>query len=443
MKQEERITNIENPLLTACVSYLREKEGFHELLSAIRDKHTSLGRMGGTVSILISSKEMRDSYESFFLKRFRVGEESRIPLFLFEKRLHESRYSELSVIEILEAYFGTSLVSRADIVQRTEETIQLGWTSIMERYGNTFVHEWLLFEQSERSPIYHEIRRSLQHESDMKDLYTTFDAMNQLPVFGNYVQRLPVFSSETTGDPHYFDEGTNHNRMMKQAIHFFMRKFSVIISESYSKAEFYYSVGILLEDMLNYTTIFGLRLWKDDATEHKGAYGFCQEKQPFHLTLRTIATIQTVSSAERVAYIVENAGVFSELVDRVNESLNQDSALPVIICTSGQLHLSSQLLIRMLIKQSYRIYYSGDFDPEGLEIAWKLKKNHPEHIRYWIYSLSDYEHALSDVAISSTSLTKLNKIQDEELSSVIAYMRSCRKAAYQELLIDRLFESIC
>ena len=42
------------------------------------------------------------------------------------------------------------------------------------------------------------------------------------------------------------------------------------------------------------------------------------------------------------------------------------------MCTYGQVRLSGIILLNLLIESGLKIYYSGDLDPEGIQIADKL-----------------------------------------------------------------------
>jgi len=189
-----------------------------------------------------------------------------------------------------------------------------------------------------------------------------------------------------------------------------------------------------LEEFKN--KIYGFRLYKKDGQEHLGARGFFEEGEPFYLTLRTLSDIKRIEASTKLVYIVENSGVFSELADRLT---GKDAPL---ICTNGQLHVSSQIFLDMLVADGFTLYYSGDFDPEGVEIAWKLKKRYGESFHYWHYQIEDYRKAMSNKEITRDRLFRLEKIDDDELREIIGVMRTEKKAGYQEALLAEMMGDV-
>ena len=76
-------------------------------------------------------------------------------------------------------------------------------------------------------------------------------------------------------------------------------------------------------------------------------------------------------------------------------------------------------------------YYNGDFDPEGLLIAQKLKDKYDDLISS-CYDAGDYEACISSNKISNQSLKKLNNIHSDELLEMKELLFEKKQAAYQE-----------
>jgi len=91
-----------------------------------------------------------------------------------------------------------------------------------------------------------------------------------------------------------------------------------------------------------------------------------------------------------------------------------------------------------LAANGYELYYSGDFDPEGLLMAQRLRLRYRERLRPWRYSVHDYERCLSEVGLSDTRLKQLQAVEDPELVPVRERMQELRSAGYQEQLIEEL-----
>ena len=107
-----------------------------------------------------------------------------------------------------------------------------------------------------------------------------------------------------------------------------------------------------------------------------------------------------------------------------------------MIITSGMPNISLyQLLSKISIDNE--IYYNGDFDPEGLLIAQKLKEKFP-NIKLFCYDLVDYNNSLSSEIISDSRLKKLGNVKDEKLQIIKNKLIESKLSAYQEQNIDRI-----
>ena len=115
-------------------------------------------------------------------------------------------------------------------------------------------------------------------------------------------------------------------------------------------------------------------------------------------------------------YLFENPAVFSVFVKKYPDC--------AAICGNGQPRLATLLLLDFL-KENHSFYYHGDFDPEGLLIAQRLKERYGE--RY-----------LSDVNLSEVRMKKLEKVYLPELLEVKMQMQKRKRAAYQEAMLDML-----
>jgi uncharacterized protein (TIGR02679 family) len=113
-----------------------------------------------------------------------------------------------------------------------------------------------------------------------------------------------------------------------------------------------------------------------------------------------------------------------------------------MICTNGQFKLASLILIDLLIKEGCHIYYSGDFDPEGLKMAQRLKERNQKHIHLWHFQLEDYLGSSPEVLLSEDRITKLESVTLEELRPIKEKMQQVKKAGYQEEILMKLHRDI-
>ena len=157
-------------------------------------------------------------------------------------------------------------------------------------------------------------------------------------------------------------------------------------------------------------------------------YVILEQREPLHLTLMTLGRLAQVGprTGKRV-HIVENPAVFAVLASAWPEA--------AILCGNGQIRLATLVLLD-LFDESIEFWYAGDYDPEGLLIAQKLKERYGERLRLWQYRREFYEKYRSDVEISDRSLKKLDRIYWEELQEIKQALGRQKKAAYQEAMME-------
>lgn len=259
-------------------------------------------------------------------------------------------------------------------------------------------------------------------------LMNVLKSIPELPVFREKKERLAVFAAQITGNPHFYDAGTLAEQLLIQFIRFY---FSIELSEWKTGVEqknaIFYKAGILRDDISNYIIVYGIRGNDEHGQLHSGMEGFVQRKEPMILTLFTVGRLQDIWSENENIYVVENPAVFSWLCETYPEES--------FICTNGQLHFCAYLLLDQIIKHN-RLYYAGDFDPEGLAIAQNIMKRYGKQAKLWNYRPEYYECYLSQVKLREERITQLEKINLEELQEIKNMMKEKKLAAYQENMLE-------
>lgn len=113
-----------------------------------------------------------------------------------------------------------------------------------------------------------------------------------------------------------------------------------------------------------------------------------------------------------------------------------------LICSNGQINLCTYMLIDKLIESNCLIYYAGDYDPEGLLIADKLKKRYQDKLQLWCYDVSYLEQIGINQEISQKRIQILQHINNEKLKMIAQKILVSQKVGYQEGLINIYQENI-
>ena len=413
-----------------CAAYFRERPVYRKVFQKVRAKYESLGHMGGKVTLTNLSQEEKRQLGGFLQKDYTENRTITVSVERLEKCLKESRFSEVTLENLLETYFGQKLTVKKEEREKEAEKRRIFFENLLEMYEHTYMGEWLentlkekrkgydlIFQQYRENPVnLQELVKNISHAAE--------------EIFRNSCKNkmlLPVFAAKTTGNPHYFDAGTTAEKILLYILEFYFPQEKICeMLEVEQKNQIFYKAGILKDDLSNDVLAFGIRGWKDDGTLHEGIDGFFRAGEPVRLTLRTLGKIKNMEAVEKNIYLLDPAA-FSVFTEK-----NSDCAA---VCVNGQPRLSVLLLLDML-KESHRFFYNGDFDPEGLLIAQSLKERYREKLILWNYSRELYEKYLSDVILNENRLKKLGKVSLPELQEIKACMMEMKKAVYQEKMLE-------
>ena len=111
-----------------------------------------------------------------------------------------------------------------------------------------------------------------------------------------------------------------------------------------------------------------------------------------------------------------------------------------MVCTYGQVKLSGIILLDLLVNAGFKIYYSGDIDPEGMQIADKLKRRYGENLEFFGFDEETYFRNISDVKISDERLNKLKTI--ENLKDLCKNISERKMVAYEEANIENIIKFV-
>lgn len=418
-------------LLNECVTYFKKYPVFQKLLEGFWEKYRSLGHWGGTVTLKALSREEKADLGGFLAKDFIGRQVVRITAAQMENALKSTRFAEVEWPEILEQYFERSLVSKKDDLAAKQTEKDKFFETILTPYHETYMGKWMKSVLEHRTDGYgmimqHYRENSLQLEEGLRNVLR---AENELPNLerGENRKLLAVFAAEITGNPHAFDDGTFEDKLLQA---FFKQKTGFQkksgMSETEYKKELYYRAGIIKDKVSNDVLVYGIHGWDDSGMSHEGLEGFCKRREPVRLTLQTTGNLKRAAGKENSVYIVENPAVFSVLLDRYPEK--------AFVCGNGQLNLATYILLDKLA-ESAKLYYTGDYDPEGLLIAQTLKQRYGEILTLWNYDVEWYKRYCTDHILKEARIKKLEKIALPELQELKKTMQIEKKAAYQEAML--------
>ncbi|MCJ7843350.1 TIGR02679 domain-containing protein [Lederbergia sp. NSJ-179] len=388
--------------------------------------------------------EEKRALSGFLGKDYSKSKSIKLTAEKMEKAILKTKYGKtlesVSFQDILEAYHGEPLVSH-----REEERLFL--TERKAYFDN--------LERGARSPLFIALidwirgtkhnRFYQMYNHERAALTKAMGHLNQafaLFPLASY-EYLAVFSSNATGNPHAFDANENEGKLFiyaLQIIHSLESDWEIKELNAEERAELLYEFNIMTDDLLNFVSVFHASGKNKNGNENRLLYGAVQEKAFFHLPLKEIVKLGSVTSAsgKNRLFMIENSSVASHVV---SELLRYDIN-ETIISGNGQFKIATLKFLDAFVKNGGAIYYSGDFDPEGILMAYKLRKRYGDSLHYWHYDVNHYHMALSQEPISARRLKQLNSIDDPALQPLIDEIKEIKQSGYQEKMLLKIVEDL-
>ena len=425
--------------INEAVEYFKKKPVYEKLFNEFKKKYESHGKIGGIAVLTGLSTGDKEDISGFLMKDFTSEEEVRVSAKLFEKALQKSRFSSLTTLDILTHYFGIKLrtnkeKSEEDVGKRAEYLAELtGYTD------KAYIKEWLTGAFCGDASGAVVIARS--YNADKNELKIILQklikAIPMLPYFqgGKKKELLAVFAAQAAGNPHFFDDNTLAGNLLTAFLRDYFRfGYEDDLSEAENRSKVLFKAGLIKDTLSNDVIAYGIRGRCVDGSLHQGMEGFLHQKEPVKLSLLTLANLEETftNSVDRRVYIVENPAVFSILISRFPEK--------AFICSYGQIRRAVFMLLDLFDKNTV-FSYAGDFDPEGLLIAERLKKRYGERLAFWKYEPEMYLKYMSEEKLTKQRIKKLDGVRDAALLKIAELMREEGRAAYQENMLEEYVNS--
>lgn len=416
--------------LNEAVEYFKSNKGFKRMMEKMKNKYLSFDReTPGNIIIENPSKEEKDAISGFMKKDYARNKSITISLKKFQERLDETRFEGIVVKELIEKYFGQEIITQKKEKQQKVNKFNNYLTELANANKGTTVGKILERILIEKAETYITLKSKYEKEKQEleKSMKEVCKCINNLPSEDEKL-RLPIFATKIINNPHGLDR---KNLTGKLFINFLIEMDTdktTGIRNSEELSELYYRHNLLIDDVSNMVlckNIIGCK----GAEEHSGWKGFKNNNEAIQVTLDNLSKIDNVKVECDYAIVVENPAVFMLIAEKLS-----DKKVP-IVCTYGQVKLSGIVLLNMLANVCDKIYYSGDSDPEGVQIADKIKSRFKDKVCLIGFDVDTYYQVLSDVIISDERLKKLEHIQCFELMDISSALLKEKRVAYEEMKI--------
>ena len=397
-------------------NYLESKNGLNRLMLNLKEKYVSLNRYSGNVILKNINQEEANSLSDLLGKTFKEHDNVKTSFKEIEKKINETRFRSFDWEELFKCYFKENIISKKISKELSNSSFQSFLNQIINNMNN---HKYLTKLQmitnkdcllySYFKKIYNQDKRELQ-----KNLNNILNLLNNLP---KEPLNLTLFAS-LTGNPHYLDLNTNTFNMFIKILCFIFDE--TIPGNNDEKIDLLVQHNLYVDSFSNFIITYNLRGCKLLDI-------FKENNQIFNINLSNVLFLNNIDTDKKRVYILENPSLLNVL---------KDLDVPIII-TSGMPNMTLYKILDKLINNDNRIYYNGDFDPEGLIIAQKLKKRYPQ-LQLFCYNDSDYRSCKSHEKINNNRLSKLNNIRIKELGVIKRLLLIKKISGYQENNIENI-----
>lgn len=418
----------------ALIRYVRERPGLHRLFDGWICQYERLGHLGGSVWIEQPSESEREALGTFLGQDLRHVKQIRIRYAQFEKAVENSRFAGCDLLKALTLYNGDSKpvwrkVQRESICQKHQELID----RFFSEKENEQLKRWHAFCQKEDPSLARTIERQIKR--DLDGMRILGRAMKELPLPKGTGESLSLFAGRLSKDPHFFDHGI-YARLLLQGICFLRGRRDA--GDLLENNRILFEAGLLKEELVNTCQLCHINACIGDEL-HPAWDGFWQQYEAWNVSLYNLRTITSLTSTIDQVIIVENPSIFRALSQwgKVHAA-----ATIGFVCTAGQLNVCGYVLLDLIEKAGFQMFYAGDFDPEGLCIAQRLKERYPTLI-LWHYQVRDYERCRSQKTIRDSRLSMLAQVTQEELVPIKERLLIEKKSGYQEQLLEDYCKDLC
>ncbi|HIS90240.1 MAG TPA: DUF2399 domain-containing protein [Candidatus Faecisoma merdavium] len=384
--------------------YFKDKKGYDRFITKIYEKYQSISRFSGTIKLNCLNDEEAYALSRLFGENYNSGDDVKISIKQFLKIMDKSKFKDFDITTFITEYLNVSLL--------TNKELKSNLIIAEDNFYQELIKDNLMLKKiinKDNLLIHH---RYVKNKQKLKnDLINIINLLNHLP---KEKTMISLYAATYTKDPHYLDLDSKTSNL-------FISCLSILDNIDFpntreDKIKLLYKHNIEMDNLSNYVLTYNLlssRKWINDLS-----------KETLILNIQNILNTNSFDSKLKKVFIFENPSILTKI-------LYSDIDISVII-SGGFPNNAVYLLIDKLIENGNKIYYNGDFDPEGLIIANKLKNKYQDKLELFCYDKIDYDNCKSNKIISNKRLNKMAQINDSKLIIIKDQLLKNKLAAFQE-----------
>lgn len=418
-------------LLEDCVSYFKSNKAYKRILGKIKEKYISIGTFGGTFKLENITEDEKKALIDLLGQKFYLNKTHTIKVNDIVESLKCTKFEDVDFYEMLCMYFGEKILINKDIKEINRLKKDNFFRNLRDCVDDNIYNFIVDSFKDKVSGCYNLLNNKYNEDGTgerlLKELIHLSDINSKL--ICNSKLRIAVLASVVTGNPHALDENMFLNKILT---YYLCRKSKIKYPKNAEeKNSLFYENNILKDDISNNTLAAGIFLYTlqdNELVECEGWNRLAEGYEPIVLSLVNLNKVNALIPMNSNVIIVENPTAFMKLHDILSNNDNKCS----LICSNGQINLSTLFILDMLNINDCMLYYSGDYDPEGLLIADKLLERYKNKIEPIFYSVDIYKSVISNEKIDDRRLKQLDRIKDSRLIPIAECIKKEKRAAYQE-----------
>jgi len=413
----------------ACGNYLKSHET-KRIMKALLEKFRSYGDAKGIMVLTKPTPGECLFLQGLLKKQMTPGVTIRVPLKAFESAFTGTLYEGVSLKLLLEAYFDSPIESKREASDKAITEKRAFAQSVTEQLNKMLIDEtlanWLSDALFNPQHTAYTLINSLYQEGRLSLSALIGDLAAVILCIQSHEEGigLPMAAGLSTGNPHALDRGTPLRKLL---IYYAAFQNGVAIPSSLHETdELLQQLNLNVDETPRIILTYGLEAY-DDKGEALGWLAFRYRNEPLNIAAHNLKKASVITAISQQIYCCENPSTFYRRMRQYPQSAG--------ICISGQPNLVAYQVLDKMSDQ-HDLCYSGDFDPEGLLIANRLKNRYPR-LDLSFFSMANYHQAISKETISEKRLKQLDQLSDETLVAIAFEMKRLKVAGYEESVIGK------
>ncbi|GAU77736.1 TIGR02679 domain-containing protein [Fusibacter sp. 3D3] len=410
----------------ACVQYLKAHDT-QRILKGLKNKYRSYGAVKGFFVLQMPTQGELQFLKGLFKRDFEGTKSIRISLLKFQEAFAGTVFEGVTLEVLLSSYFKTDIQSKKEEFNQLYTLKQNFMLEILSTVSNRALLEWLEKAYScseDRAYKYINELYSDRNDYDLKILVSNLEALLKYCALHEEGLGIPMAAGLATGNPHALDRGMP---LRKLFIYFAMTQLGMREPKTLSEIDaLFEAFNLRTDEKPRMVLTFGLEAF--DLNDAPLGWGcFSERGEPLYVTELNLKKVAYINGKTQDVYCFENPSTFFSAI-----RLQPDLAA---ICTSGQINKLVYVVLDYLVDLGHLLHYSGDFDPEGMLIADRLKQRY-KGLDISFFNKANYQRSLSSEVISERRLKQFQNLKAPELIEVSKMIVIKKRAGYEELCVE-------